>query len=341
MTLRCLSFFALVLGVAAPASARAEPPAQPGRLFGTDDDPRPDLRPRPQIVMRLHYTRAPGAEACPDEHGFENAVRLRVRRWEPFAPNGPWPLVVHLSRNGYGYVGSIELYDQAGEVLLKRSYPSTPSCQDLAADLARTLAFKIEPAPPPETSLPQPPPPSGQAEPPRSPEIQPRPAPPKLLGLRVGMATWMDLATAPRPAFGVSLDVGVRVAWFSIAAEARFDPPAGATVGEGVDVSTSRVLGALVPCGHFEWFAGCLLAELGQIRGSIDVAGVTPSSRNGPYGAGGVRLKAEIPVVRHLLASVSADLTGSPPTLFHLDGQRQWQTPAFSGGLGVGLIATF
>jgi hypothetical protein len=309
-------------------------------MFGTEDDPRPDMRSRSRIVTRLLYVRAPGAEACPDEKGFRDAVSLQVRRWDPFAPNGPWRLVVHVSRSGNGYVGSAELYDELGVVQLKRPYPFTSSCQDLVGDLARAIGLKLDPPAPPllQSQLPAPP---GQAEPPRPPELPPAPAPTKPLGLRVGLGTWMDLATAPRPAFGVSLDVGVRVAWFSIAAEARFDPPAGATVGDGVDVSTTRVLGALVPCGHYGWFAGCLLGELGRIRGNIGVTGVTPDSRAVLYGAAGARLKVEIPVARHLLVSVSVDLTGSRSALLRLDGQRQWETAAFTGGLGAGLIASF
>jgi hypothetical protein len=216
---------------------------------------------------------------------------------------------------------------------------------DLIGDLARSIGFKIDPpAPPPASRPPEPPglPPSRPSEP--APDAARRSDPPQSsrpLGLRVGVGTWMDLATAPRPAFGLSVDVGVRVGWFSVAVEGRFDPPAGATVMEGVDVSTTRILGAIVPCGHVGYFAGCLLGELGQIRGTIGVSGVTPDSRAVLYGAAGARLAAEIPVARHLLVRLAADLTGSRPAVLRLDGQRQWETASFTGGLGAGLIAFF
>jgi hypothetical protein len=288
--------------------------------------------------MRLDYIRGPGAEACPDEQGYRNAVSAQVR-WDAFAPNAPWRLTVIVSRSGGGFEGSAELRDITGSVELRRAYPTTARCSDLIADLARAVAVHVDPPAPPTAA-----PPLGDSPPPipRTDSLPPPPpAEPTALAFRVGVGTWMDLAVAPRPAFGLSLDVGVRVAWFSIAAEGRIDPPAGATVMDGVDVSTSRFLGALVPCGHVGWFAGCLLGELGQLRGGIGVPGATPDHQAGLFGAAGARLAAEIPVASHLLIRLAADLTGARSAAFTLNGKPLWQTPAFTGGVGAGLLASF
>jgi hypothetical protein len=295
--------------------------------------------------MRLDYIRAPGAEACPDEQVFRAAVGTHVRRWEPFAPNGPWRLLVIVSRRGEGYEGSAELRDVTGAVELRQAFPATRSCVDLLGDLARAVGFRIDPPAPPQAGGAALPPP---VQPPALDAPTPAPLPPpRPVRFRVGASAWMDLATAPRPAFGISLDVGLRYRWFSIAAEARLDPPAGATVTDGTDVTTTRVLGALVPCGHVGMFAGCLLAEVGQLRGSIGTAGATPDHQGGLYLAAGGRVGVEIPVVDHLLVRVAADLTGARPAAFRLEGPAKapqrtaWQTASFTGGLGAGLLASF
>ena len=319
------------------SSAALAQPALGGRPFGTDDDPLPGARaPRQRVIMRLDYLRAPGAEACPGEQGFRDAVGAQVRRWEPFAPNGPWHLTVIVSRRGDGYEGSVELRDVTGAVELQRAYPATPRCLDLLGDLARAVALKVDPPTPPPSVAPVLLPPAQPPE--RSPA---QPSPTKAPSIRLGVGTWMDLATAPRPAFGLSVDVGVRVHWFSIAAEGRWDPPAGGTVKDGVDVSTARILGAIVPCAHVGWFAGCLLGELGQIRGSVSAPSATPDHQAGLYLAGGVRVAAEIPVAPHLLVRLAADLTGSRPAAFWIDGARAWETASFTAGLGAGLVAFF
>jgi hypothetical protein len=326
-------------------------------MFGTEDDPRPDLRPAgPPVVMRLRYTRASGAEACPDEQVFRDAVGAQARRSDPFAPNGPWLLTVTVSRRG-GYEGSAELRDVTGAVVFAKSYPPTSRCLDAIGDLARVIAFEIE-RPAVRARSPQAGQPSLPAElpPALAPDPVPPPAPRSILALRIGAGAWADLATAPRPAFSLSGNVGLRVAWFSVDGELRWTPPAAAQMTSGVTVETSRILGALVPCGHAGWFAGCLLGELGQIRGRLTPSAgssATPESQAGLFLAGGVRLAAEIPVVRgrneeeRLSIRIAADLAGARPVAFRAGppgqkvGAEQWESGAFVGGLGAGLLASF
>lgn len=291
--------------------------------------------------MRLAYT---GAEGCPGEEAFRDAVGLQVRRWEPFAVNAPWRLTVVISRRGDAYEGSAVLSDRGGAVEWKRAFPATAKCVDLQGDLARAIALRVDPTPVP-----------AREQPPRSSspsvvreEVRPlgpepaAPAQPGPLVFRLGAGTWMDLATAPRPTVGLTLDVGLRYGWFSVAAEGRWDAPASATVG-GADVGTTLFLAALVPCGHYRWFAGCLVGKLGQIRGSLNaMGGTTPDHQTALYDAAGVRLAVEIPAIpSRLFVRLAADALGSRPAVFLLDGKPKWSTPSFTGGLGAGLVAAF
>lgn len=335
---------ALVLGVAS-ASADA-PPASMGRPFGTDDDPPPGVpAPRERVVMRLAYTAAGG---CPDDQVVRAAIGAQVRRWDPFAPNAPWRLDVSIGRRrGGGYEGSAELRDVMGTVKWARPLAPQARCFDLVEDLAVMLALHINPPSPPQPQrpeqslpLPLPPPPPEQGS--KLPEPLRKPS---RVALRVGMGTWMNLATSPRPAFGMTADVGIRASWFSVAGELRWDPPAGTTM-DGWGVSTALVAGALVPCGHVQWFVGCVVGELGQFRGSV--SGASPEYQGTLYGAVGARIGFEIPVVpERLYVRLAANLLGAPvrPRLLvtypDQDPQIAWESASFTGGFGAGLVASF
>ncbi len=158
----------------------------------------------------------------------------------------------------------------------------------------------------------------------------------------------MSLATAPRPAFAVTGDIGFQVSWFSLAAEVRWDPPAGTTMADGIEVSTTLVLGALVPCAHYQWFAGCLVGELGRYQASATATGVTPDEQTTLYGLAGARVKFEIPVVAdRLFVSLAANLLGAPmrPSVRLIypgtEPQTEWESAAVTAGFGAGLVAAF
>jgi hypothetical protein len=142
------------------------------------------------------------------------------------------------------------------------------------------------------------------------------------------------------------VDVGYRVAWFSISAELRGDPSAGAGMMGGATLSVSRLAGALVPCGHMGErvaFVGCLVGEVGQVEGTVTAMGLQPpGSQTGISAAAGMRVGGEVRLARHLYARGAVDLLGAlARPRFVLDGTRLWESPAFLGGLGVGLVTTF
>jgi hypothetical protein len=344
-----LSLLPLLVLLAPSTSLGQSPASAPGqRLFGTDEAPPPGAPPSgPRIVMRLEYT---PAEGCPEDQVVRASISAQVRRWDPFAPNAPWRLVAIVSRSGTGFAGTAELRDVTGAVEWSRVLAPRARCFDLVEDLAVTLALRINPPAPPSPSAPaSPSPPPSLPVPPSAPSPDPSPPlpPTRRTTFRAGLGTWLDLATAPRPAFGLTLDLGVRYAWFSVAGELRWDPPAGATTN-GVDASTALVTGALVPCGHASWFVGCLVAELGQIRGSVAAISATPDHQATLYGRAGTRLGVEIPIVRdRLFVRLAANLLGAPvaPRLRLLEPGRPpqvvWESSAFTGGFGAGLGASF
>ena len=231
--------------------------------------------------MRLAYTEA---EGCPGEQAFRDVVGLQVRRWAPFAPNAPWRLTVRITRRPSGYEGSAELRDVTGAVELKRAFPVTEKCDDLQGDPRQGHRAPRRPRAAART-------PSGTASSPLAVAVPEQPAPPK--PEQPTPPPWPELARLssrggdlarprqrPRPTLGLTFDAGLRFSWFSITAEGRWDAPAASTVAGGAAVSSTLLLGALIPCGHAGWFSGCLVGRLGQIRGSLDVmGGVVPDQQ--------------------------------------------------------------
>jgi hypothetical protein len=319
-----------ILGIF-PVPARAADPPSPA-----------PMRSPPPRTVRLDYVRSLGAERCPGEQAFRDAVGAKVAR-DLFAavPKPSARLVVMLGRRGTGYEGSAELRDAAGAATWSMVFPSPPhppaaTCASLIAALAFGLSIEVDPVDPPSVDPPLPP----VVEPPivKPPlakhEVAPGP-------FRIGVSPWLDLATAPRPAFGISLGLGFRVAWFSLDLEGHWDPPAASTI-EGAEVGTSRFVGALVPCGHVRYFAGCLVTEVGPLRGSLGGAGIQGGTQSAIYVATGGRLSAEVELAPHLALRPAVDLLLAlqRPALRYAEVPL-WRAPAISAGVGVGLLASF
>jgi hypothetical protein len=131
------------------------------------------------------------------------------------------------------------------------------------------------------------------------------------------------------------------VAWFSLDFEGRWDPPAGSVI-EGAEVSTSRLVGALVPCGHAGYFAGCLLAEVGSIWGSVTGPRIQGETQSEIYVATGGRLSFEFPIAPHLALRPAVDLLLAlqRPSL-RVAGVPRFEVPFVNAGFGLGLLASF
>ena len=311
----------------------------------------------PPRAVRLDYIRGPGAERCPGEQAFRDAIGAKVAR-DFFAASPPPParLVVKLERRGAGYLGAAELRDAAGDVTWSMVFPSPPhapaaTCASLIPALAFGISLEVDPVDPPSVAPPGPPvvvPPivAPQVDKPTPTHVE---APRR--SLRLVVSPWVDFLTAPRPAFGLSLGMGFRVAWFSLELEGRWDPPA-ASIIEGAEVRTSRVVGGLVPCGHVGYFAGCLLTEVGPLWGTVTETGINGGAQSVTYGAvggrpdiyatAGGRLSAEFEIAPHLALRPAVDLLLplQRPAL-RVAGVSRWEVPAVSVRVGLGLLASF
>ena len=321
------------------------------------------VRSPPPRAVRLDYLRGPGAERCPGEQAFRDAIGAAVAR--DFFATSPVPLerlVVKLGRRGGGYEGTAELHDAAGAVTWRVVFPGLPHppaglCSSLLPALAFDIAVEVDspvrpPAPPavapPVSPVVEEPPAAAPPVPPvveEPPIVKPPPAPlvAPLRLFRIGVSPWVEFRTAPRAAFGLSLGLGFRVAWFSLDLEGRWDPPA-ASVLDGIEVGTSRVVGALVPCGHVKYFAGCLLAEFGPSWGTVTGTRILGGTQSAIYVATGGRLSAEIEIAPHLSLRPAVDLRlplHRPSLRFEFEAEPRWKAPVVSVGLGVGLLASF
>ena len=338
MQARCAAplLAAFLVLLSAPVHA-AEPP------------PRARASAPPPRAVRLDYLRGPGAERCPGEQAFRDAVGAKVAR-DFFAASPPPParLVVKLARRGAGYEGAAELRDAAGAVTWSMVFPGPPhapaaTCASLIPALAFGVSLEVDPVDPPSVAPPVPPvvvPPivAPQADKPTPAHVE---APRR--SLRIGVSPWVDFLTAPRVAFGLSFGVGFRVAWFSLDLEGRWDPPASSIIA-GDEVRTSRVVAGLVPCGHVGYFAGCLLAEVGPLRGTVGGAGVQLRTLSAIYATVGGRLSAEVEIAPHLALRPAVDLRVAlqrPRLRFEFEAEPRWRAPAVGVGLGVGLLASF
>jgi hypothetical protein len=320
--------------------------------LGQTPEPQPD-------PMRLDYTSAP---TCVNEATFRHMVGARLFGADPFTTDAPELLVLKLHRRGPAFFAAdLAIYDAAGERTQHRVL-SEPDCTALVEGAATIVGGWLRPlvlppakakAPPAEVPPPAAPEPvvvaapapaPAAAEPPAR-AVEPRPAA-RPVQFRVGAVARAEFGTGLRPAFGVALDAGARMGWFSIAAEFHWVPSAGPTLADLAGVDTTLIVGALVVCGHVGqrlMFVGCLLGEAGQIQRAPGryVALQLPT---GAYRGGGARAGIEIPVVSPLHFQVVADLLGVVEP--HFKVHRTTVVPlgavgGLAGGLGAGLGAAF
>ena len=281
-------------GSAAPArAAPGSSPAAPASPLNPFDRPR-GLRPR------LDYTRAPGAQACPDELHFRAEVAAHLGR-EAFSEQGTWNVHVYAFRRPTGVFGVVAgLYDDKGERRADIPIREGRNCREL---LIKILALEIAVylTDPPEHSPPKPPPSPAPPAPPPSPAPPPRRA--DSYTFRMGVGSMAGFGVAPSVAFGVAIDAGVY--WpvnnpvfdgFSLSVGYIFDPVIpGDGPGEtaGSRPNYSRMLGSLAPCGHVWKLFFCALGELGRIRSEASPA-VAPGLA-GTFAAFGTRGGVEVP----------------------------------------------
>lgn len=156
------------------------------------------------------------------------------------------------------------------------------------------------------------------------------------LAVRLGLSVWPEFVVTEWGSLGISAEVGMRYRFFSFGAELHGNPPIGSrSFSDAGKVSFARLSGALLLCGHYGWFAGCVVGDVGRF--------FFPNSRKLPpsthYGAIGVRLGLEFPVAppRFFLRAALDFRAPIRPQSF-TDGDTTLFKPA---GPGVGISFAF
>jgi hypothetical protein len=360
-----LAFLALtaVLLVAAPSPARAQAPvplappaptkpAQASTMVGRSgpDGALPWAPPlEDRVHLRLDFA---GAVGCSDAEVFDYTLSFLVRDWDAFAQVDPWPLKITIRRQGAGYTGSGELHDPAGALQWKATVSGPRRCVEIHQELVAGLVLSVFP---PSGERPAPPPPETPAPTyPLAPEAAPVLLAPPLeipkfietppeqarLAIRFGAAVWPEFIVENQGWFGVGVDAGVRYRAFSVGLEAHGDPPLGARPVPGIgSMSSARVIGTLVLCGHYPPFVSCIKGDAGAIL-FPDHAPSIPAAA--PYGAIGGRVGVEYPVAPpSFLVRTTLDL--SIPIVRTTVPNELGGAPAFTiaspnFGLGLGVV---
>ena len=267
----------------------------------------------------------------------------------------PWPLKVRITHKLSWFEGTAELYEPGGKLHRKHKVRGPLRCYNVVAGLAIHLSIdafllagieppKRAPACPeskeepvchesPSAVWPEPPSPPLRAP---EPTEKPREAAPVVF--RLGAGVWADRISADRGSAGLTLDAGVRYGFFSVAGEAKLDPALGSTlVPDGGSVSFARATGAFLACAHYGWFAGCAKGEAGRILFPNSV----PSQPARTYGAVGVRLGLEFPVVPWFSVRVASELlpTINPAAIVYRK-QSELQVAGWDAGIGIGALFT-
>lgn len=327
-----LGTIAFAVGLAGPATARAQTAARPAQVD-------------------LTYERSEAAAACPDARAFAAAVAGRLG-YEPFQSGAPRRMKVTVDRRERTFDARVELTEPGGARSAERRFTSRATdCAELAATTELALAIAIDPF---HSSLPAPPP-TAAAPPPAPAPLPPAPAPtpatvvvrgtppvlpgrPVLLGLAAGVVG--AIGSAPADALGLEVRGGARRGDFSLALEGRANFTASTAVATG-SVSATLLAASLVPCAHWRSFAACALATAGVLRaaghGLVDAR-----QSEDPWFAVGARLAAELPIHGTLALAAHADAVAPlVQTELKVGGASLWTTPPVAFAAGVGLAVAF
>jgi hypothetical protein len=324
--------------------------------------------------VALEYQLGRGAEKCPDEQAFRDAVAAepRMKGADPFVGPGAsasfrWRVQISAATSadtGAGFVAELTLDDQAGAERGRRTWKAR-TCREVVAGVAFTLGGALEPfpaaeapsvrpAPPPTpppprapvaTAIPKPPP----APPPSPPPARARPK------VQIGAAGLVAANFAPSVALGFSGLLGVRAQLESVALSVSVEGRADLESRQAVSVAGKAYVartgfggGSLVPCVHGSWLLGCGVLTIGAVRGGSDPS-ATPAESTALHVGTGLRGGLELPVTELLKL-------GGPPLLVQLTGELTmnvlqtdvtvddavvWHMPEVSQAGAVRLVALF
>jgi len=358
---------ATLLALAArPAHAQPAPPPTSGPVFrSTADTPSPAppppaaSSPPSRVTVRLDYTRGPGAEACPDDQGFRDAVAANVG-YDVFTPAGARTALVTIQHQGTAFVGRMELRTATGAQEWSHEPLLRGDCRELVRLMGLSIAIPIDPFPAHPLPPPPVPPPSLAASgppllapllpPDRDRTTPPLPPPASRPAVRIGLRAGVALGTEPAAAGSFALQVGVRWPFASLSIEGNADLSAtgAGNVAPMSQVGAQLFAGSLVPCGHVplpaHWnIPFCGVLRVGEVRGgglSVEMK----ETGTGLYVASGGRVGLEIPVndTGSIALRVDGELLGAiKPVTITLNSADAWTTGRVNGGAGGGARIDF
>jgi hypothetical protein len=350
--------FLLVQGPAGEASAQ--------------QTPRPTFVPKLiRYTAELQVDLGPGTERCPDASYLRKQVADDLG-YDPFVPGGKWrpagTFDVKIRRIPGGLESTNTFVDAASVAQWTRPYSDRTTTRGACESVYKGVALQIIVALTHFDDVPEPQAaacPAPKAEPaasapgpmcppartidiwppewPMAPLPAPRPDPPKPLerwplAVRIGASAWPELIVSGLGAFGFSGEVGARYRAFSFGVEAHGDPPLGSVTFPGFGtVSFGRASAAFLACGHYEWFVGCAVGDVGRFLFPDHVRGLPPSAR---YDAAGVRAGLEFPVAPPRIFLRTAVDVRAPidPATYSAGHVTVFSPVGFSVGLGLGVL---
>lgn len=170
------------------------------------------------------------------------------------------------------------------------------------------------------------------AQPPPAPVLTPSQAPPLHWAVSVGGSANAGLSLGVQPT--LRLEGRLRAPLWSIGLEGRFAWPVTGALMQGA-LTTSAVLGAVVPCLHWKWLAGCVDFSAGALR-LEGQALATARAASVFHSSVGLRVLFTVPLHEHFAVGAMAE--GQVPltrATALVGSERVWTVPPVGGGLGL------
>jgi hypothetical protein len=287
------------------------------------------------------------ARTCASAEVLRAKIAERLGR-DPFTTGAPRKIRVAFARDkARAWTADIALLDASGNASGARAIRNEgATCEPLVTSVVFTIAVLLEdlepakptPSPPPP---PAPPPPSLIEEEKEKPAPTPPPAAAERRTVRLDASIGPTgaLGTAPAPAAGGELGVGVDISRLRVEIGGRAHLPASSD--DAVAVRTRTIVGRVAPCYGWTAFSACAVGVVGSISGEAIGAVASSKLEAQPYAAAGLGVLSRVFVVDDLLfvrASVDA-LFSITRTGFDVGDRRVWTVPVFAGAATIALGA--
>jgi hypothetical protein len=290
-----------------------------------------------RAAVSLVYEPAPEL-SCPDEATLRRLIAARLGN-DPFVDDGEALVTVRL-KAGPPVFADVLLESPRGAAPRRKSL-SGSDCTSLLNSVAITVALTVDPLlhqsePPPVSAPPlvveSPPAPA----PVPAPVITPAPVKqePAVRGsLSAGASLNLGLSLVVQPT--LRLEGRLHFSVWSLGLEGRFGWPVSGALPDGGLLTTSTVLGAVVPCLTWRWLSGCADLSLGALR--LEGQALAAARQATVFHASvGLRALFTVPLGEHFGLGVMAEGQVPLTRASALVGSvRVWTVAPVGGGLGL------